>query len=410
MAFAENNLMPINETSTNIQAYKTIYANTDTSKNTFDIKESYKIFDQTNLKLSTQNLDIHDLVHAIKLFKKLNSDAEECIETTQKRLSNINNLIQLTSPAINEKPISPEITADQAYLKKEQKELTNRQAQCRLFTIKSGEVITRYQSVVAELKKVETFSQSSPAWEYLPKFKHLWQEHKLFKTELSINQFEFEWQKWFIHAILSLFTTIAILWIFSYKTNLKRIFSLKQYYFSWMSSLFLSIWFLYNLITRKTGSWSRGVNDYSYLLNSHKKPDYIQNNNSIARKPPQESKGELECRRVMEKIFNKPFPKCRPDFLRNSVTSDEYSSNNLEIDCYNHQLKIGVEYNGIQHYKYIPFFHKNKEAFYNQKYRDEMKRVKCQQNNIFLIEVPYYIQNNQIEDYIKTKLVRAKMD
>jgi potassium efflux system protein len=246
MAFAENNLMPINETSTNIQAYKTIYANTDTSKNTFDIKESYKIFDQTNLKLSTQNLDIHDLVHAIKLFKKLNSDAEECIETTQKRLSNINNLIQLTSPAINEKPISPEITADQAYLKKEQKELTNRQAQCRLFTIKSGEVITRYQSVVAELKKVETFSQSSPAWEYLPKFKHLWQEHKLFKTELSINQFEFEWQKWFIHAILSLFTTIAILWIFSYKTNLKRIFSLKQYYFSWMSSLFLSIWFLFN--------------------------------------------------------------------------------------------------------------------------------------------------------------------
>ena len=122
--------------------------------------------------------------------------------------------------------------------------------------------------------------------------------------------------------------------------------------------------------------------------------------------PPKESKGEVECRRVLEKIFNKPFPKCRPNFLRNTVTSDDYMNNNLELDCYNDELKIAVEYNGIQHYKYLPFFHKTKDSFYNQKYRDEMKRNMCQKNNILLIEVPYTIPVEQIENYIKSNLSR----
>ena len=46
---------------------------------------------------------------------------------------------------------------------------------------------------------------------------------------------------------------------------------------------------------------------------------------------------------------------------------------NLELDCFNKELRIGLEYNGVQHYKYVPYFHKNKEAFLNQKYRDDMK-------------------------------------
>lgn len=126
------------------------------------------------------------------------------------------------------------------------------------------------------------------------------------------------------------------------------------------------------------------------------------------RGPPQESKGEKECRRVMEKIFKKPFPKIRPNFLRNTVTSGEENGDiNLEIDCYNDELKIGVEYSGIQHYKYSPFFHKNKEAFYNQKYRDEMKRVKCRENGIILIEVPYTVKVEHIEDYLRASINRA---
>ena len=67
--------------------------------------------------------------------------------------------------------------------------------------------------------------------------------------------------------------------------------------------------------------------------------------------------------------------------MNNEVTGGSY---NLEIDCYNHELRLGVEYDGAQHYKYNPYFHKNKEAFYNQKYRDKLKEYMCKENNIVL--------------------------
>ena len=37
-------------------------------------------------------------------------------------------------------------------------------------------------------------------------------------------------------------------------------------------------------------------------------------------------------------------------------------------------------------------FHKNKEHFLNQKYRDELKNMICKQNRILLIRVPYTIK------------------
>lgn len=120
--------------------------------------------------------------------------------------------------------------------------------------------------------------------------------------------------------------------------------------------------------------------------------------------PPTESKGEIECRRVMESLFNAKFPKARPDFLRNPVTSRLDSGNNLEIDCFNSELRLGVEYNGIQHYKYSTFFHKNYEAFRNQQYRDEMKKFLCKENGIKLIEVPYTVKNDEIEIFIAKEL------
>lgn len=117
--------------------------------------------------------------------------------------------------------------------------------------------------------------------------------------------------------------------------------------------------------------------------------------------PPKESKGEIECRKVLEKYFNKPFPKARPDLLRNPVTG---GSHNLELDCYNPELKLAVEYNGIQHYKYSPYFHKNYEAFKNGQYRDYMKKQMCKENGIILIDVPYTVKTEHIKDFLIEKL------
>jgi len=111
------------------------------------------------------------------------------------------------------------------------------------------------------------------------------------------------------------------------------------------------------------------------------------------------SKGEIICKQVMEKIFKKPFNKVRPEFLKNDVTGKC-----LELDMFNEQLKIAVEYSGQQHYKYTPYFHKNHETFLNQRYRDEMKKVKCVEENIKLIEVPYTVPHDKIEEYILKRL------
>ena len=111
---------------------------------------------------------------------------------------------------------------------------------------------------------------------------------------------------------------------------------------------------------------------------------------------PKESKGERASRAAAERIFEKPFIKVRPDFLRNVVTN-----HNLELDVYNEELKLAIEYSGRQHYEFVPFFHKNYEAFLNQKYRDEMKKNKCKEQGIQLIEIPYTVKLEDIESFIR---------
>lgn len=142
----------------------------------------------------------------------------------------------------------------------------------------------------------------------------------------------------------------------------------------------------------KKGTWTT---TYSYS------PQGVFRSYLPQRGPPKESRGEKECRRVLQKIFKKPFNKCRPNFLNNPVTGGRF---NLELDCYEESLRLACEYNGVQHYKYIPYFHKNKEAFLNQKYRDDMKRRICQENKINLIEVPNTVALDDIESFIRQKL------
>ena len=152
---------------------------------------------------------------------------------------------------------------------------------------------------------------------------------------------------------------------------------------------------LYRIVKKEKGTWSKS---YYY---EDKFVNYSNDNNHNKKRIPKESKGEVECRRVLNKIFNKPFNKSRPNFLNNPVTGGNF---NLELDCYNEELYLAVEYDGIQHYKFNKFFHKNYEHFLNQKYRDDMKRRICKENRITLITVPYTVKNENIESYLKKEL------
>lgn len=112
-----------------------------------------------------------------------------------------------------------------------------------------------------------------------------------------------------------------------------------------------------------------------------------------------DSIGEKISRYHLEKTLNRKFPKTRPDFLKNPITNT-----NLELDCYCDELKLALEYNGKQHYEFVPKFHKTKNDFYNQKYRDEIKKRLCYENGIDLIEVPYKISHEGIPSYIDASL------
>ena len=144
----------------------------------------------------------------------------------------------------------------------------------------------------------------------------------------------------------------------------------------------------------KKGSWDKGLRRDNYTFSKN-------NLNAIPKK--KDSKGETICRDYLENTFKRPFSKVRPDMLKNFVTD---SKSNLELDCYNDELKLAVEYNGIQHYKYTPYFHRNKDAFENQKYRDYMKKTLCEKNGISLIEVPYTVDHDDIGNYLEEKLVK----
>ena len=111
------------------------------------------------------------------------------------------------------------------------------------------------------------------------------------------------------------------------------------------------------------------------------------------RKTKKCSKGEQECRDILELIFGGKFPTKRPNFLKNPETG-----RNLELDCYNEELKLALEYNGKQHYVYPNAFHKSKQDFMQQLRRDRYKKLRCDQEGVFLITVPYNVPN--IRDHI----------
>ena len=108
-----------------------------------------------------------------------------------------------------------------------------------------------------------------------------------------------------------------------------------------------------------------------------------------------DSKGEQICKRTMEKIYGLPFEKIRPSWLTNPETG-----RTLELDCYNEELKIAVEYNGMQHYVWPNGFSQSQQEFINQVRRDIFKREMCDKLGIYLITVPYTVNHDDIPDYI----------
>lgn len=95
------------------------------------------------------------------------------------------------------------------------------------------------------------------------------------------------------------------------------------------------------------------------------------------------SKSEEIARTTFEQLFDNPFPKKRPPWLRNS------RGFRMEIDGYCEKLSIGFEYQGIQHFLKDPFGNDISKRIAD----DELKSELCRKHGVFLFiltyEMPY---------------------
>jgi hypothetical protein len=114
------------------------------------------------------------------------------------------------------------------------------------------------------------------------------------------------------------------------------------------------------------------------------------------------SRGEQETCSALFRLFGKTFIKVRPPFLVNPETGRR-----LELDCFNQELMLGVEYNGIQHYVYPNPFHRTQLEFEAQLRRDECKANQCKAAGVLLITVPFTVKRSDIESYLRQAFERS---
>ena len=68
------------------------------------------------------------------------------------------------------------------------------------------------------------------------------------------------------------------------------------------------------------------------------------------------------------------------------------------------ELKCLIEYQGTQHYNYDATWKCSKESFEDGQRRDNLKRKYCKDNNILLIEIPYWDFKKIDFNYLKEKM------
>ncbi len=105
---------------------------------------------------------------------------------------------------------------------------------------------------------------------------------------------------------------------------------------------------------------------------------------------------------VAEKLTGLVFEKLRPSWLLNT------NGYPLELDGYNEEYGIAIEYQGMQHYQFIKAWHKTVERFNQLKERDALKKKLCLAKNIAFIEIPYTTPPESFEDEILSQLNEYK--
>jgi len=122
-------------------------------------------------------------------------------------------------------------------------------------------------------------------------------------------------------------------------------------------------------------------------------------------------KFENRCREILERIYKRPSKSIRPSWLKNPATDQ-----NLEIDIWFSDIitplgkGLAVEYDGQQHAKYVPYFHKKgPQEFIYQMKKDKWKDMMCKKQGVLLIRIPHNVDYTDLDSYIIKRLKQEKV-
>ena len=81
----------------------------------------------------------------------------------------------------------------------------------------------------------------------------------------------------------------------------------------------------------------------------------------------------------------------------------------MELDGYNKSLGLAFEAQGEQHYRAVTYFN---QILKDLKHRieDDLTNLElCKQNNVILIQEPYYVHINKLKNYLTKKRPNEKV-
>ena len=87
------------------------------------------------------------------------------------------------------------------------------------------------------------------------------------------------------------------------------------------------------------------------------------------------------------------------------VINEHHLGDRLKLDVYCPKYKLGLEFHGIQHFKYSPLFFESKDAFLEAQKRDDKKIALCKEQGIALVVFRY--NDNISEDVVYDRILFA---
>ncbi|HAT7922161.1 TPA: mechanosensitive ion channel [Legionella pneumophila subsp. pneumophila] len=216
----------------------------------FDVKNANKQFDQINLQLSVQNLNLNNLNKAVETLGELSAQSDECIADIQKKINGVDVLIKQATSTGNDKG------ADLVYLNNQKHQLAELQSQCRLFSIRAQEAIEAYKSAILQLRQEKTLARTLPLWQLASKIINSsdntkWINHTKEKFLLQ----DLPVYLWFCIVAGSFFISILILSKLRQSNVIRRYVKLKKIRWSHITllALFMMTGSFYGYISLFTG-------------------------------------------------------------------------------------------------------------------------------------------------------------